>query len=163
MHADDVVMFALEDFDFDTELDRAPWESGVVLSSSVKHEDDVLTGAVRKLDGIAADERTKALRAVAEALAVVRGFMLSAEHRELFEPGGLLEPYLASVRLWAIDVADALAARDLIAPHLFVWIYERATREQARLESVMDALPNDLVAALHELMVALPRLKRAMS
>jgi hypothetical protein len=155
-------MFALEDFDFDTELDHAPWESGVALSCPVKHDDDVLTGAVRKLDGVV-DERTKALRAVVEALAVVRGFMLSAEHRELFEPGGLLEPYLASVRLWAIDIADAIAARDLIAPHLFVWIYERATREQARLETVMDALPNDLVAALHELMLALPRLKRAMA
>jgi len=162
MHADDVVMFALDelDFDFDTELDHAPWESGMSRASSVKHDDDVLTGAVRKVDG-ATCERAKALRGVAESLAVVRGFMLSPEHRELFEPGGLLEPFLSCVRQWAIEVAEAFASGDAISLHLVVWIWERAMLEQARLESVIDALPNDLVAALHELFTALPRLKRA--
>jgi hypothetical protein len=163
MHADDVVMFALDDFDFDldTELDHAPWESGMSrAASSLKHDDDVLMGAVRKLDG-ATCERAKAVRSAAESLAVVRGFMLSVEHRELFEPGGLLEPYLSCVRTWAIDVADAFASGDVAALHLVVWIYERALLEQARLESVIDALPNDLVAALHELFAAVPRLKRA--
>jgi hypothetical protein len=150
--------FALDDLELDTELDHMPWQT--TASSAPKHDDDVLMGAVRKLDGDASD-RAKALRALSESLAVVRGFMLSAAHRELFEPGGLLEPYLASVRLWAIDVAGALASRDAIAPHLFMWMYEHATREQARLESVIDALPNDLVAALHELFVALPRVRRA--
>ena len=162
MHADDVVMFALDDFDFDldTELDHSPWESGVSRASSMKHEDDVLLGAMRKLDG-ATCERAKALRGVVESLAVVRGFMLSAEHRELFEPGGLLEPYLSCVRTWAIEVAEAFASGDAVALHLVVWIWERALLEQARLESVIDALPDDLVAALHELFTALPRLKRA--
>ena len=160
MHADDMVVFALDDFDFDTELDHAPWESGVSRAASLKHDDDVLTGAVRKLDGATCD-RAKAVRGVAESLAVVRGFMLSAEHRELFEPGGLLEPYLSCVRTWAIDVAEAFASGDTIALHLVVWIYERAMLEQRRLESVIDALPNDLVAALHELFAAVPRLKRA--
>jgi len=161
MHADDVVMFALDDFDFDfdTELDHMPWESGVSRASTMKHEDDVLVGAMRKLDG-ASCERAKALRGVVDALAVVRGFMLSAEHRELFEPGGLLEPYLSCVRTWAIDIAEAFATGDVVAARLVVWIYERAVVEQTRLESVIDALPNDLVAALHELFVALPRLKR---
>lgn len=163
MHADDVVMFALDDFDFDldTELDHMPWESGVSRASPAKHDDDVLTGVMRKLDG-ATCERAQALHGVVESLAVVRGFMLSAEHRELFEPGGLLEPYLSCVRTWAIDVAEAFASGDAVGLHLVVWIYERAVLEQARLESVMDALPNDLVAALHELFVALPRLKRAL-
>ena len=162
LHADDVVMFALDDFDFDldTELDHNPWESGASRVSSIKHEDDVLTGTMRKLDG-ATCERAKALRGVVESLAVVRGFMLSAEHRELFEPGGLLEPYLSCVRTWAIEVAEAFASGDAVALHLVVWIWERALLEQARLESVIDALPDDLVAALHELFTALPRLKRA--
>jgi hypothetical protein len=162
MHADDVVMFALDDFDFDldTELDHMPWESGVSRASSMKHEDDLLTGAVAKIDG-ATCERAKALRGLVDSLAVVRGFMLSAEHRELFEPGGLLEPYLSCVRTWALDIAEAFASGDAIAAHLVVWIYERAVVEQTRLESVIDALPNDLVAALHELFAALPRLKRA--
>ncbi len=165
MHADDVVMFALDadelDFDFDTELDLQPWESGLSRVSSVKHEDDLLTGAMRKLDG-ASCERAKALRGVADSLAVVRGFMLSADHRELFEPGGLLEPYLSCVRTWALDIAEAFATGDAMAAHLVVWIYERAKVEQARLESVIDTLPNDLVAALHELFAAMPRLKRAL-
>jgi hypothetical protein len=162
MHADDLVMFALDDFDFDldTELDHLPWESGVSRASTMKHDDDVLTGVMRKLDG-ATCERAKALRGVVESLAVVRGFMLSTEHRELFEPGGLLEPYLSCVRTWTIDVAEAFASGDAPSLHLVVWIYERAMLEESRLESVMDALPNDLVAALHELFAALPRLERA--
>ena len=163
MHADDVVMFALDDFDFDldTELDHMPWESGVSRAAPSRHEDDLLIGAMRKLDG-ASCERAKALRGVVDSLAVVRGFMLSAEHRELFEPGGLLEPYLSCVRMWALDIAEAFASGNALAARLVVWIYERALVEQARLESVIDALPNDLVAALHELFAALPRLKRAM-
>ncbi len=120
--------------------------------------------------------RVGSLAVLASALGNVCAFVLSAEHRELFAEGALLEPYLSNVHMWTGDVTETLdhLARELneLAPNWSAfreclsnveWIYERAAIEQARGLRVKGELPEDLRCALDELFTDLASFKRVLA
>ncbi len=203
MDPDQVVMFALDDEDIETDLDASAWEPSAgsfvgtlpqeaTLEDHVRHEDEALASSIAKLEIIceafdsvdpsahAAElslrKRVGALAMLSNALRATCGFVLSADHRELFAHGGLLEPYLAGVHMWTADITETLSdlARDLnaLSPDWCAlrdrlraadWIYERTLVEQRKLDRVADTLPEDLQAAVDELFVALASFKHAIS
>jgi hypothetical protein len=155
----------------------------------VREEDEALVSQVARLEIIceafdcvdpSADaaelslrKRVGALAMLANALRATCGFVLSHEHRELFAKDGLVEPYLSAVHMWTSDVTESLTdlARELnaLAPNWSAlrerveaaeWIHARALHEQAKLDRVKDALPEDLRAAVLELFDAFTLFKR---
>jgi len=159
------------------------------LEDHVREEDEALAASVTRLEivceafdsvdpsahaaEVSLRKRVGALAMLSNALRATCGFVLSAEHRELFAPGGLVEPYLASVHMWTADVTETLTelARELnaLSPDwsklrdrlaAAEWVFARAESEGERLDRVQDTLPDDLRAAIAELFAAIAVFKR---
>jgi hypothetical protein len=119
--------------------------------------------------------RVGSLALASNALTHVCAFITSSTHRELFmRETGLVEPYLGSVAMWTGDVAETLEhlATELneLAPNWAAfrecmsnveWVYARVEGERVRLERVADTLPDDVRAAVMELIAAVTSFKRA--
>jgi hypothetical protein len=145
---DEVVMFALDDEDIETDLDVSPLRQDsfvgelpreATLEDHVRGEDEALAQSVARLEYIceafdsvdpsagaaetALRKRAGGLAMLSNALRATCAFVLSTEHRELFARGGLLEPYLSDVHMWTGDVTETLTdlARQLnaVAPDWF--------------------------------------------
>lgn len=184
MNADEVVMFALDPEDLDTDLDVTPWEGGggSFVGALPREGDDELSRALAEVERVCAAFDSVDPSGVAAETALRKrvgwlALLVRATRavRAIASREAPCDAYVSSIETWTLDVSASLAnlARELnvLEPRWSAfrerlaaagWIAERVAREETRLASDYAALPEEVRAALDELAVAFATFTKAL-